>query len=343
MNFFIVRTPQDDDNSLPELLARSGAPASGRAQGAGARKSMSFRAPARQMLLAFAGIGAVGTARIVAMAIVIVLTTIASVTGTRAVIAGAAGVAIVRAVIVGTAILIVAAVSRVRIVDVAGIVAVAVVAGLLTIAVIVGTASAAVVRPAIIGTTILIVAAASRVRIVDVAGIVAVAVIIIGYCPAVPRRRVATCSWWLCPLIACVILDVRSLSGQTSGKRRYRYDPAVVRKDCQWPLAGEVCGEPGGAAVSAAAVNLRSHRVIFELFRLRRKGRRHGGHKTERGGQAKRCKAERGAANHDKPRRVTFAAIYTASGRNLLNFRDRIARNSQFYEIVREIFTANLI
>jgi len=61
--------------------------------------------------------------------------------------------------------------------------------------------------------------------------------------------------------------------------------------------------------VSAAAVNLRSHGAIFELFRFRRKGRRHGGHKTERGRQAKRCKAERGAANHDKPRRVTFAAI----------------------------------
>jgi hypothetical protein len=33
MRLCIVRTPQDDDNSLPKLLARSGAPASGRAQG----------------------------------------------------------------------------------------------------------------------------------------------------------------------------------------------------------------------------------------------------------------------------------------------------------------------
>jgi hypothetical protein len=186
----------------------------------------------------------------------------------------------------------------------AWIVAMAVIAGLLAIPVIVGTASA-IVRPAIVGTPILIVAAVSRVRIVDVAGIVAVAIIIIGYYPAAVRRRVATCSWWLGPAIAWVLLGVRSQPGQTSAKRRYRYGPAVVRKDCQWPLAGEICGEPGGAVVSAAAVNLYSHGAIW----LCRKGRRHGGYKTESGRQAKRSKSERGAANHDKPRRVTFAAI----------------------------------
>ena len=112
MSLCIVRTPRDDDNSLPELLARSGAPASGRAPGPAPANQRCGRQLA-WMLLAFAGIGAVGMARIVAVAIVIVLTAISSVTVTRAVIAGAAGVAIVRAVIIGTAILIVAAGSRI--------------------------------------------------------------------------------------------------------------------------------------------------------------------------------------------------------------------------------------
>jgi hypothetical protein len=118
MSLCIVQTPQDDDNSLPELLARPAAPASGRAPGPGAGIS-----------LAFTGIGAVGMARIVAMAVVVVLTTISSaIVGTivsiiRAGIAEAAGVAIVsagfasapgvaivRAIIIGAAILIVVAV-----------------------------------------------------------------------------------------------------------------------------------------------------------------------------------------------------------------------------------------
>ena len=88
MSLCIVRTPQDDDNSLPELLARSGAPASGRAQGPDA-KSLCVVGLA-WMLLAFAGIGAVGMARIVAVAVVIVGTTITSVTVTRAIIIGTA-------------------------------------------------------------------------------------------------------------------------------------------------------------------------------------------------------------------------------------------------------------
>ena len=151
-------------------------------------------------------------AGIVAMTVVVVLTTISSaiVAGTsvailRAVIAGAAGIAVVRAVITGT-----------------WIIAMAVIAGLLVIAVVVGAPCVAIVRAVIVGAAILIIAAISGVGIVDMARIIAVAIIVVGHDSAVVRWRVAASSCWFGPVMAWVLLNVWSLHGDTfPAKRRY--------------------------------------------------------------------------------------------------------------------------
>ena len=164
-------------------------------------------------------------AGIVAMAVVVVLTTISSaiVAGTsvailRAVIAGAAGIAVVRAVIAGTA-----GIAVVRaVITGTWIIAMAVIAGLLVIAVVVGAPCVAIVRAVIVGAAILIIAAISGVGIVDMARIIAVAIIVVGHDPAAVRWRVAASSCWFGPVMAWVLLNVWSLHGHTSpAKRRY--------------------------------------------------------------------------------------------------------------------------
>ena len=165
-------------------------------------------------------------AGIVAMAVVVVLTTISS-----AIVAGAAGIAVVRAVIASTAGI---AVVRAVIAGTAGIavvravitgtwiIAMAVIAGLLVIAVVVGAPCVAIVRAVIVGAAILIVAAISGVGIVDMARIIAVAIIVVGHDSAVVRWRVAASSCWFGPVMAWVLLNVWSLHGHTSpAKRRY--------------------------------------------------------------------------------------------------------------------------
>ena len=165
-------------------------------------------------------------AGIVAMAVVVVLTTISS-----AIVAGAAGIAVVRAVIASTAGI---AVVRAVIAGTAGIavvravitgtwiIAMAVIAGLLVIAVVVGAPCVAIVRAVIVGAAILIIAAISGVGIVDMARIIAVAIIVVGHDSAVVRWRVAASSCWFGPVMAWVLLNIWSLHGDTSpAKRRY--------------------------------------------------------------------------------------------------------------------------
>src|SRR6185295_16496513 len=71
MRLCIVRTPQDDDNSLPKLLARSDAPASGRAQGSGGEEKFDLRYSAGLDVTCLCRIGTVGMARIVSVPTVV--------------------------------------------------------------------------------------------------------------------------------------------------------------------------------------------------------------------------------------------------------------------------------
>ena len=96
MRLCIVRTPQGDDNSLPKLLARSGAPASGRAQGTEAPLDTDLEFQHAWQLLGLAGIGTVRMPRVVAVPIIVVLTLVP-------VAGGVTCVAIIGAIIVGTA------------------------------------------------------------------------------------------------------------------------------------------------------------------------------------------------------------------------------------------------